>query len=106
MSLKSFLSLRLSTRGSEAVSWRRRQLYLLPFGVSVLDPLHSHTLIVLVQGGDHRLVDPSCKEGREMLRPGPSSTGLLWGSVPLVPVGSRKHEASAITESAAVADMP
>lgn len=25
------------------------QLYLFPFGVSVLDPLHRHTLIVLMQ---------------------------------------------------------
>lgn len=52
---------------------RRRQLYLLPFGVPVLDPLHRHAVVVLVQGGDHRLVDPSCRREargcREMLRP-------------------------------------
>lgn len=38
------------------------QQYLFPFGVSTLNPLHGHALIVCVQGCDHSLVDPSYRK--------------------------------------------
>lgn len=82
-------------RGSENVVLRW-PFHLLSFGVAILDPLHSHALIVLVQGGDHCLVDPSCRRGKdaEMLRPGPSSTGMLCRPVRLALVHTHTHTES------------
>lgn len=42
--------------------WSR---YLFSFGVSTLDPLNSHALIVCVQRRDHRLVYPSYRGGKD-----------------------------------------
>lgn len=48
----------------EAAEARSKLPYLFPFGVSILDPLHGDTLVVLVQRGDHRLVYSACREER------------------------------------------
>lgn len=48
--------------------WTRKTLwdvmtvgYLFPFCISIFDPLHCDTFVVLIQWGDHCLVYPSCE---------------------------------------------